>query len=794
MVPLAGKQNQKEMIQRLTVHIKGAVQGVGFRPFIYRLATSRQLKGYVLNSTSGVTIEVEGAKPLLDEFLLAIERDKPRHAIIQSLEFSFLDPIDFSGFEIKESKEESDRSALILPDIATCQDCLRELFDPTDRRYLYPFINCTHCGPRFSIIESLPYDRPNTSMKIFTMCPDCRKEYQDPNDRRFHAQPIACPACGPQLELWGANKEVFAQRQDALLQAVKLIQEGYILGLKGLGGFQLIVDASNPDAIKRLRRRKHREEKPLALMFPNLAQIKAVCEVSDFEVRLLQSPESPILLLRRKPEIRVRKEIPFLEAAPGNPNLGIMLPYTPLHHLLLHYLGAPIIATSGNLSEEPMVIDEQEAVNRLGDIADYFLVHNRPIVRQVDDSIVRVILGRELVLRRARGYAPLPIHISSNENIAPSPMESSLGVGAHLKNTIALQKSNNIFVSQHIGDLSTHESLHAFQKVIADFQKLYEVEPERVVADLHPDYLSTQYASRNYSQVTYVQHHEAHIAACRLENQVKGTVLGVSWDGTGLGQDNTIWGGEFFISDDFSFFHKGQLRKFPLPGGEEAIREPRRSALGILYQIYGENLTTVEPWVLSSFRSSELSLLLQMLKKKVNCPLTSSAGRLFDAIAALLKIRQQITYEGQAAMMLEYLADPAESGYYDVELIPGEITTVDWQPMLEQIVTQIANQEKPEWISMRFHNTLARLIVRMAQLLQIEKVVLSGGCFQNAILLEKTVRLLQENGFRPYWHQRIPPNDGGISLGQIAIGWQQRKIHEKNKVTIISETEKKKAG
>lgn len=794
MEPLAGKQNQKEMIQRLTIQIKGAVQGVGFRPFIYRLATNRQLKGYVLNSTSGVTIEVEGEKPLLDEFLMTIGREKPTHAIIHSLEFSFLDPIGFSSFEIKESRGESDISAIILPDIATCPDCLRELFDPTDRRYLYPFINCTHCGPRFSIIESLPYDRPNTSMKIFSMCPDCREEYQNPTNRRFHAQPIACPTCGPQLELWDVQKKVLAQRHDALMQSVKFIQEGKILALKGLGGFQLIVDTNNSSAIKQLRRRKHREEKPFALMFPDLAQIKAVCYVSEFEECLLQSPESPILLLRRKPTNQIRNDIPFMEAAPGNPNLGIMLPYTPLHHLLLHYLGTPIIATSGNLSEEPMVIDEQKAVERLGDIADYFLVHNRPIVRPVDDSIVKVILGRELVLRRARGYAPLPIQIPYQETDSHLTGETLLGVGAHLKNTIAIQKNNNIFISQHIGDLSSNESLQAFQKVVADFQNLYEVNPDLVISDLHPDYLSTQYANQYFSQVISVQHHEAHIASCRLENQLKGTALGISWDGTGWGQDNTIWGGEFFISNDFSFFHKGQFRKFPLPGGEEAIREPRRSALGILYQIYGEDLSTVEQWALNSFRSSELSLFMQMLKKRVNCPLTSSVGRLFDAVAALLNVRQKINYEGQAAMMLEYLADPKETGWYDVELIPGEIITVDWQPMFEQIVKQISVQEKPELISMRFHNTLAQFIVKMAHLLQIEKVVLSGGCFQNAILLEKTVRLLQENNFRPYWHQRIPPNDGGISLGQIAIGWQQRKIHQKNKVIINSETEKNKVS
>ena len=764
------------MIQRLTIQIKGAVQGVGFRPFIYRLATSRQLRGYVLNSTAGVTIEVEGKKTVLDEFLLSIEKEKPANAIILSLEFSFLDPIGFAAFEIRESREEADISAIILPDIAVCKDCLRELFDPADRRYLYPFINCTHCGPRFSIIESLPYDRPNTSMKIFAMCPDCLQEYHDPADRRFHAQPIACPICGPHLELWDVKKEVLSKHQEALLQAVKIIQEGQILAMKGLGGFQLIVDAANPSAIKRLRLRKHREEKPFALMFPDLAQIKAVCELSEFEERLLQSPESPILLLKRKPVNHSGGELPFQEAAPGNPNLGIMLPYTPLHHLLLHYLGSPIIATSGNLSEEPMVIDEHEAVQCLADIADYFLVHNRPIVRQVDDSIVRVILGRELVLRRARGYAPLPVQIPADEKTLHLFTEPLLAVGAHLKNTVALQKGNHIFISQHIGDLSTNESLQAFQKVITDFQQLYEVKPEVVVSDLHPDYLSTQYANSNYPQVFSVQHHEAHIASCRLENQLTGTTLGVSWDGTGLGRDNSIWGGEFFISDDFSFIHRGQLRQFPLPGGDEAIREPRRSALGILYQMYGENLSPVEHWLMNSYKSTELSLLLQMLKRQVNCPLTSSVGRLFDAVAALINLRQQINYEGQAAMMLEYLADPAERSSYDFKLIPGEVILIDWIPLFDQLLKQITDQDKPSLISMRFHNTLAQIILEVSRFLQIEKVVLSGGCFQNAILLEKSVRLLQENGFRPYWHQRIPPNDGGIALGQIAIGWQRRRL------------------
>jgi hydrogenase maturation protein HypF len=526
------------------------------------------------------------------------------------------------------------------------------------------------------------------------------------------------------------------------------------------------------------------------MMFPDLTQIKTVCELSEFEERLLQSPESPILLLKRVPIKQVEGEIPFQEAAPGNPNLGIMLPYTPLHHLLLHYLGTPIIATSGNLSEEPMVIDEHEAVQRLTDIADYYLVHNRPIVRQVDDSIVRVILGRELVLRRARGYAPLPVQVPVNKNADHLLSEPLLAVGAHLKNTVALQKGDHIFVSQHIGDLSSSESLQAFQKVITDFRQLYDAKPETVISDLHPDYLSTQYANCNYPLVHATQHHEAHIASCRLENQLTGTSLGVSWDGTGLGWDNSIWGGEFFISDDFSFIHEAQFCKFPLPGGDQAIREPRRSALGILYQIYGEKLSLFEHWLLNSFNSSELSLLMQMLKKRLNCPLTSSVGRLFDAVAALLNLRQQINYEGQAAMMLEYLADPSETGSYEFELIPGKVILINWIPIFKQILKQIKDKEKPSVISMRFHSTLVRIILEVARTLQIDKVVLSGGCFQNAILLEKSVSLLQENGFRPYWHQRIPPNDGGIALGQIALGWQRRRLQNLRSSSNLMETEK----
>ncbi|MFH2004667.1 MAG: carbamoyltransferase HypF, partial [Bacteroidota bacterium] len=542
------------MISRSKIAIRGAVQGVGFRPFIYRLATEMNLKGFVNNSTLGVFIEVEGEKSILDEFILRIEKEKPPISVITSLEFSFLDPKGFTTFEIQKSQAAGQKTALILPDIAVCSDCINEMLNPNDRRYRYPFINCTNCGPRFSIIESIPYDRPNTSMRSFQMCEECQTEYEDPLNRRFHAQPIACPKCGPHIELWDESGKIISTRDEALKETAALISEGKIIALKGLGGFQLIVDARSDEAVKQLREKKHREEKPFALMFPKLEAIKDCCDVSAFEERLLCSPESPIVLLRRNQKSVVSPQgllrssknsepqslpstlytlnsaLTLSEfVAPNNPYLGVMLPYTPLHHLLMNELKFPIVATSGNLSEEPMCIDEQEAVERLKGIADFFLVHNRPIVRHVDDSIVRVIDEREMVMRRARGYAPLPIQITgSNVN------EDILAVGGHLKNTVALKVGNNVFISQHIGDLSTNEAFNTFQKVIEDFQNLYESKVSKIICDLHPEYLSTKFAQTKNIKIEQVQHHYAHIAACRAENQIEGKALGVSWDGTGF--------------------------------------------------------------------------------------------------------------------------------------------------------------------------------------------------------------------------------------------------------------------
>lgn len=731
-------------VQRLRVVVRGAVQGVGFRPFVYRLASELGLTGWVQNSQRGVYIELEGASEALDWFVLRLDRDKPSRAVFHCFESSILDPVGYAAFDIRESDDQGDVSTLILADIATCDDCLHEIFDPAQRRYRYPFTNCTNCGPRFTILESLPYDRPNTSMKRFTMCEACELEYTEPRDRRFHAQPIACPECGPQLQLWEPGGAVSASGDDALRDAAEAVRAGRILALKGLGGFQLIVDARDDAAVRRLRDRKHRSEKPLAVMYPSLQSLKNECSVSTLEERLLLAPEAPIVLLDRTDDTLS----PWV--APGNPQLGAMLPYTPLHHLLMHELGFPVVATSGNLSDEPMCIEEYEALDRLGGIADVFLVHDRRIVRHVDDSITRVILGREQVLRRARGYAPLPIHLSD-------PLPRVLGVGAHLKSSVALSYDNDVFISQHLGDLETVQALDAFHAIVADLQGLF-CTPRAVANDLHPDYASTKHAENMGLPLVQVQHHYAHVVSCMAENALEPPVLGVAWDGTGLGGDGTIWGGEFLLVTGDSFERVGHLRPFRLPGGDAAIRNPRRSALGVLYELFGEE----------AFGPQDPLALRQMLVKGVNSPFCSSAGRLFDAVASILDLRQSVSFEGQAAMDVEFAADPAIGDAYPIGV--GE--AVDWGPTIEAMRAD----KSPRGVrAARFHNALVEAIVRVARRVGESKVVLTGGCFQNRYLAERTVIRLREEGFHPYWHQRVPPNDGGIALGQVvAAAWSAR--------------------
>ena len=775
------------MVERVQITIRGAVQGVGFRPFIYRLARKMCLAGFVYNSPLGVFLEVEGEKPLLDRFILRIEQEKPPAARITGMEFSFLDPRGYREFEIRKSAVVGKKSALILPDIAVCPDCLREMMDPHDRRHLYPFINCTNCGPRFTIIEALPYDRPNTSMKIFEMCEDCRREYENPADRRFHAQPIACPVCGPHMELWTPEGRVSATRHEALLAAAEAIRNGKILALKGLGGFHLIAAAGNEEAARLLRERKHRDEKPFALMFPDLEMIRTVCEVSTLEERLLRSPEAPIVLLRRKPPVSNR--LVCSAVAPGNPYLGVMVPYTPLHYLLLRELGFPIVATSGNISDETICVDETAALAKLGGIADLFLVHNRPIVRHADDSIVRVIRGREMVLRRARGYAPFPV-ILNEKQPQDGPPDTALAVGGQLKSSIALKVNENVFLSQYIGDLSNGNAFETFRKLISDFQRLYEAKPAAVVCDAHPDYLSTKFAAENFIDVQKVQHHFAHVAACRAENKVEGPAVGVSWDGTGYGLDGTIWGGEFFLSDEKTFSHFARFRKFPLPGGEKAIVEPRRCAAGLLFEMCdGEEFGRREV-LQRHFTASELKMLQTMLEKKINSPETSSAGRLFDAVASILDVSQITSYEGQSAMKLEFAAAEAEFGAYEFRLIRSQIFVVDWEPMIRGIIRDLNRGMAVEIIASKFHSTLAEIILAVVKNTPFYRVLLSGGCFQNAILTERTVHLLEKNNFSVYLHQRVPPNDGGIALGQIAamgVKMEQRKTQLKEQKTNSNE-------
>lgn len=756
------RSKDDEVIRRLRINLRGAVQGVGFRPFVYRLAHELQLQGWVMNSANGATIEVEGPGAALESFLARVQSERPPRAFYQRVDLAHLAPIGFSGFDIRESDESGSKTAVILPDLATCPDCLCEIFDPQNRRFRYPFTNCTNCGPRFTIITALPYDRVNTTMHGFEMCDACQAEYDDPRDRRFHAQPNACPECGPQLQLWDAGGRILAAREDALVFAARIIREGKILALKGLGGFHLIVDARNESAVCRLREAKGHEEKALALMYPLREMIERDCALSSLETLLLGSPQAPITLVRRKSPPSAAAEVVAPSIAPGNPNFGVMLPYTPLHHLLMAELGFPVVATSGNRSDETICTDETDALQRLYGIAEYLLVHNRPITRHADDSVVRVSLGRELLLRRARGYAPLPVEIA--ESIPPL-----LAVGGHLKNTVAWSAGSNAFISQHIGDLDTAQALDAFEHVIADLPRIHESVPIAVACDLHPDYGSTRHAESLGLPVIRVQHHYAHVLSCMAENGLRPPVLGVAWDGTGYGTDGTIWGGEFIRIDDDAFERVAHFRTFPLPGGEAAINEPRRVSLGLLYEMMGERAFALPLVDRMGFTNAELGIVHSMLRAGTNCPRTSSAGRLFDAIAALTGLRMISRIEGQAAMELEFaLEDASGDSAYPIELQSDESPiVVDWESLVSEVMRDVGSGAATSVVSLRFHNALAESVVALAQRIGLPSVAISGGCFQNRYLSERTVGRLRDAGFTPFWHQRVPPNDGGISLGQI---------------------------
>jgi hydrogenase maturation protein HypF len=743
--------------RRLRLEVTGAVQGVGFRPFVHRLAVDEGLAGFVRNTGEGAWLEVEGKAESVARFLRRFDAELSPPAGIREKRESWLSPKGEGSFAIAPSIAGGQRPARILPDLASCPDCLAEIFDPADRRFRYPFTTCTHCGPRYSIIEAVPYDRPRTSMRLFSMCAICQAEYDDPASRRFHSQTNACPVCGPQLSLYEPGGRVVAVRDQALSVAGDALRSGQIVCLKGLGGFQILVDARDTAAVERLRDRKQRPAKPFAIMVGTLAEAGAVAVMAAPEQRLLVSPAAPIVLVRARTDAHLVAPA----VAPDNPWLGIMLPTTPMHHVLMRDLGFPIVATSGNLGGEPIVTDEAEALQRLKGIADLFLVHDRPIVRPVDDSVVRVIEERETVLRHARGYAPQSF-------AAPTPTPC-LALGGHQKDALAIATCGEITLGAHIGDLDRAETRTALGNAVATTNALYG-SPTLVACDTHPGYYTTHLAERLAREPACVPHHLAHVLASMLDNGLDGPVLGIAWDGTGHGDDGTVWGGEFLAVHGARWRRAAHLQPFRLPGGEAAVREPRRAALGALHAVFGEAaLTMTELRPVGDFSPHELAVLTKMLAHSLNAPLTSSAGRLFDAVASILGLRQRATFEGEAAMAVEFAADRAHVSALlpEIEVLASAGPVIlDWRPMVAGLVAAHREGATPESLASGFHDALVDSIIAVARRVGLNRVLLTGGCFQNARLTELAIAALRQAGFAAYWHHHIPPNDGGIAAGQ----------------------------
>ncbi len=746
------------------IHITGIVQGVGFRPFVYALARRHALMGWVRNTSAGVEIEVDGTPQAIEAFVLALREQAPPLAQIDDLRVEQGAPNGFTDFEIVASQALAQAFQPVSPDVSLCEDCLRELLDPQDRRYRYPFINCTNCGPRFTIIRDIPYDRPNTTMAPFEMCADCAAEYHDPLDRRFHAQPVACPQCGPHLWLEVGGERV-AERGEALQAARKLLRQGKIVAVKGLGGFHLACDATDPEAVAELRRRKLRVDKPFALMMPDLQAVQAHCLLEEAAGSLLTGREQPIVILPRRADSTVAPQV-----APGQRTLGVMLPYTPLHVLLLEReAGFPpaLVMTSGNLSEEPIATDNERARECLSGLADAFLMHDRDIHTRCDDSVVRPLEGRVYSLRRSRGYAPSPIQL-------PWEAPPLLAAGAELKNTFCLTRERYVFLSHHVGDLQNYETLQAFEQGVAHFEHLFCVRPEALAYDLHPDYLATRYAleraARQGLPAVGVQHHHAHIAACMADNglEAQASLIGVAFDGTGYGEDGAIWGGEFLLAGYGEYRRACHLAYLPMAGGEAAVREPWRLALAWLHQVGVDWEADLPPVKASS--AAARRVLRRQLELGLNAPLTSSMGRLFDAVSALISVRQRVNYEAQAAIELEARVDPDEQGHYEFE-IEGEI--VDPAPLIRAVVWDLRAGLPAGRIAARFHRGVARMVLEVCRRLRrdagLQRVALSGGVWQNMVLIEHTLALLREAGFEVLVHRQVPANDGGLSLGQAAV-------------------------
>lgn len=757
--------------ERRQVAVSGIVQGVGFRPFVYALAQRYGLSGAVWNDAGGVQIEIEGEAEDLDRFLEGLEHEAPPLAVPESVRWQTMPARGDRAFRIEHSRGGAELRALISPDVAICTDCLAELFDSDDRRYRYPFINCTNCGPRFTIIRSVPYDRAMTTMAGFSMCPLCRSEYDDPANRRFHAQPNACPECGPRVRLADRSGRTFGGG-DPIGQAAALLREGAVLAVKGLGGYHLACDPCDRDAVRALRGRKARQDKPFALMARDVDGVQEVCLVDAEEAALLTSPARPIVLLQRRGDARVAEEV-----APRQQTLGVMLAYTPLHHLLLNDVGHALVMTSGNRSDEPIAYVDEEAFEQLGGIADLFLVHDRPIHMRCDDTVARVVAGAEYPIRRSRGYAPVPV------SLPDALRRQTLACGAELKNTFCVAKERRAFLSHHIGNLENYETFRSFKEGIGHFCRLFDVQPEVVAYDLHPEYLSTKYAAELEEAgipAVGVQHHHAHIASCLVDNgrPLKERAIGVAFDGTGYGTDGAIWGGEFFTGSVAEGFRRdGHLEYVPLPGGEAAIKQPWRMAAAHLIHTYGEDATLGLP--LPAVRRAgdrETRNIARLLRTGLNAPPTSSAGRLFDAVSALLGLpgSDRTTYEGQAAIELELAVDDGLGSWYPFALSDaGDGWVVETREIIAGVVEDLRKGCAPGEIAGRFHRTMAEIV--LAGCLRIREaggpsaVALSGGTFQNMLLLEKASRLLEEHGFVVHRHRCVPANDGGVSLGQVAL-------------------------
>ena len=743
------------------VEINGIVQGVGFRPFVYQLANRYDLKGKVANTSSGVSIHIEGNRQNIESFCRDISEKKPPIAYITEIDLFDESVNAYQEFTIVESREPSMMTTLISPDVSVCDDCRHELFDLNDRRFGYPFINCTNCGPRYTIINDIPYDRPKTSMKHFTMCPICQAEYDDPGNRRFHAQPNACAECGPHIDLYDNTRQKIATPKP-LEKTVELIKQGYIIAIKGLGGFHLAVDAENDQAVAKLRKRKHREEKPFALISHNLESVQSYAKVGSEEGKLLKSPQRPIVLLKKREPNSISREV-----APRNRYFGAMLPYTPLHYLLLSRGFTALVMTSGNLREEPIAIDNDDAFERLSDIADYFLIHNRDIYLRSDDSIVRKTAGDTRFIRRSRGYVPVPVFLNKK-------VPSILACGAELKNTVCLTKGNQAFLSQHIGDLENLATYDFFKLTIRHMKRILDINPEIIAFDLHPDYLRTRYAEEmeNINKIQ-VQHHHAHIVSAMAENRIDGPVIGLSFDGTGYGTDGAIWGGEILIADIEKFYRAAHFAYVPMPGSTAAIKEPWRMAISYLYDSLGQGFWNLDLPVLKAIEADKVKIIVDMVRKKINSPLTSSLGRLFDGIAAITGIRYKVAFEGQAAMELEMLAADKVADIYDYEWITTEGHKILTRPIIQGVVNDMVNGIHPSVISRKFHQTLIQMFSDLCAVIRKEsglnRVVLSGGVFQNSLLLTGLIKALEEKNFQVFTHSKVPANDGGICLGQAMV-------------------------